>query len=340
LRHCLAIGITFGIIYFLLASAAIGEDRVTYSTGRDNLGRSKVTGTIMDYTGQHLVLRAVGGGEQPIPTSRIVEIQTTWSENKTAGDRHLAEGRYGEALTAYLDALREEPRVWAQREIMADCVRCLKELGRTEQAGEVFLQLVQSDPQTHHMGLIPLSWQAVQPAASLERKSLGWLESETTDAARLIGASWLLSTRHRARAIEVLSGLTARGDRRIACLAEAQIWRTRVATADPRELDRWAALLENMPAEVRAGPYFTWGQGLAARGQSRQAALALMRVPILYAASDRGLAAAALLSAGRELERIGDTRQAASLYREVLRDYAASPAAGQASARLDRLEAE
>jgi TolA-binding protein len=49
------------------------------------------------------------------------------------------------------------------------------------------------------------------------------------------------------------------------------------------------------------------------------------------------LAAVALLNAGRELEKIGDKLEAASLYREILRDYAGTSSATQATARLEAL---
>lgn len=322
------------------AAATLGEDRVTYSTGPEDSGRATVTGTIVDYTGQRLVLRAVGGGEQPIPTSRVVSIQTTWPAQKLTADQMLAEQEYDDALNAYMEALRAEPRVWAQRQILTDCVRCLKQLGRIEQAGDAFLRLVQSDPETQDFGLIPLSWQAVQPASQLEQKALAWLPNTSPDTARLIGASWLLSTAHRAQAIETLRSLAARGEKRVASLAEAQLWRTRIAEADDAELRRWENLVEKMPAEIRCGAYFTIGQGLAARGQSERAAVALMRIPILYADDDRQLAAAALLSAARELEKIGNPVEAVSLYQEILRDYPQTTTASQASARLERLEAE
>ena len=324
----------------LIFSAAFAEDRVTYSTGKDDRGRATLTGTIVEYTGQKLVLRAAGGGEQPIAAQRVISVQTDWPPRKVAGDQLFVEGKYDGALGAYVEALRAEPRGWAQRQILADCVKCLKQLGRIEQAGDAFLRLVQSDPDTLHFNLIPLSWQAEQPSPQREQKALAWMHNTSSETARLIGASWLLAAAHRAPAIETLRGLTAGAQPRVASLAEAQLWRTRIAVADDEELRRWQDMVGKMPAEVRAGPYFVLGQGLAARGQSRQAALALLRIPILYADGDRPLSAAALLSAARELEKIGSTHEAASLYREISRDYADTPAAGQSSARLDRIEAE
>ena len=321
----------------LLASAAVAQDRVTYSTGRDDSGRATVSGTIVDYTGAQLTLRSSGGGEQSIPAARVVAVQTQWPPSKLAGDRLLAEAKFDEALQAYVAALREEPRIWAQRQMLADSLSCLKALGRIEPAGEAFLRLVQSDPETLWFGRIPLNWQPVQPSPQLEQRATLWLKSTDSEIAQLIGASWLLATRHRPSAMDVLQRLAARGERRVASLATAQLWRTRTATVDEAELGRWSDLVEKMPREVRAGAYFTLAQGLAARGQSERAALAWLRIPLLYADEDRGLAAAALLNAARELEKIGDKQEAASLYREILRDYAGTSSATQATTRLESL---
>ncbi|MCL4204509.1 MAG: hypothetical protein KJ000_18645 [Pirellulaceae bacterium] len=321
----------------LLATAATAQDRVTYSTGRDDSGRATVSGTIVDYTGAQLTLRSAGGGEQSIPAARVVSVETQWPASKLAGDRLFAEAKYDEALQAYVTALRDEPRIWAQRQMLADSVSCLKALGRIEQAGEAFMRLVQSDPETMWFGRIPLNWQSVQPSPQLETRATLWLKSTDSEIAPLIGASWLLATRHRAAAMDVLQRLAARGERRVASLATAQRWRTLTATVDEAELQRWSELVEKMPREVRAGAYFTLAQGLAARGQSERAALAWLRIPLLYADEDRGLAAVALLNAARELERIGDKQEAASLYREILRDYAGTSSATQATARLESL---
>ena len=154
--------------------------------------------------------------------------------------------------------------------------------------------------------------------------------------ARLLGASWLLSTDTRAAAIDALGELVSDADARVALLAQSQLWRTRIVTAKPQETDRWQSLIARAPDGLRAGPYFTLARALAAQGQSEQAALAFLRVPILYP-THRRLAAAALLSAGRELEKIGRTEKAVTLFQEVVRDHKHAPAAAESASRLERL---
>jgi len=315
-----------------------GEDTVIYATGKDSLGRGSTSGTIIDYTGENLILRTSGGREQRIPTSRVIEIKTTWSPEKLAGDEMMEGGEFDEAVKNYLTAYREERRNWARREIVAQWIRCYRELAQFDRAAEAFLGLLQLDPKTQHFHAIPLSWSPYQPPLTLQQKAKTWLESGQSSPARLLGASWLLSTGTREVAIGSLRELATDSDARIAALAEAQLWRTQVPTAKPQDIERWQRMVGRMPDRLRAGPYFTLARALAANQQSEQAALAFLRVPILYPEDGR-LAAAALLSAGRELERIAQTEEAVVLYHEVVRDHGQTPAAAEATSRLESLAA-
>lgn len=323
---------------FTFTTGIRGEDTVIYATGTDSLGRGSTSGTIIDYTGENLILRTSGGREQRIPTPRVIEIKTTWSPKKLVGDEMIEAGEFDEAVKNYLTAYREERRNWARREIAAQCIRCYRELAQFDRAAEAFLSLLQLDPKTQHFHAIPLSWAPYQPPLTLQQKAKSWLESGQSPPARLLGASWLLSTGTREVAIGALRELATDSDARIAALAEAQLWRTQVATAKPQDIERWQRMVERMPDRLRAGPYFTLARALAGKQQGEQAALAFLRVPILYPKAGR-LAAAALLSAGRELEKIGQTKEAVVLYHEVVRDHSQTPAAAEASSRLESLAA-
>ena len=67
------------------------------------------------------------------------------------------------------------------------------------------------------------------------------------------------------------------------------------------------------------------------------AAIALLKLPILYS-RDRHLAAIALLSAGGCLEKSGQRAQAAGLYRELIAGYEGLSEAGEAQRRLQALQ--
>ena len=215
-------------------------------------------------------------------------------------------------------------------------VRCCGALGEWEEAGNLFLALLASDPSTPHFACIPLAWAPSQPSLLLEQAARDWLGREDTPAAVLLGASHLLSTAGRPAVLARLNRLAASPDRRIGQLAVAQTWRAAVATATDGEVDGWSRAIEQMPQPLRAGPYFVLGLARAQRQQWEQSALALLRVPILYP-QQRLLAARSLLGAGRSLEKLSRPREATRLYREVIKDYPQTEAVAEAQGRLEKM---
>jgi tetratricopeptide (TPR) repeat protein len=315
---------------------ATSADEVRYATGDKDGGTAVARGTVVDYSGQYLVLRTGDGAEQKIPADRVLEIVSERSEAQQAGAAAQANGDFQRAVEHYLAALRIESRGWVQREIIAQCVRCYLNSGRPQRACAAFLELVRQNPQTPYFSRIPLRWMPFQPSSTFRKQARGWLEEGGDSIAPLLAASWLLSTADRANAIAGLQRLSLHPDSRVVQLARAQLWRTRVMTAEQGQLSSLQKLIERMPPALRGGPYYVLGRALAAQAERESAALAFLRVPILYP-DDRQLAASALLSAGRELEKIGRTREAATLYREAAEDYAGTDASGEAAGRLKQL---
>jgi TolA-binding protein len=88
--------------------------------------------------------------------------------------------------------------------------------------------------------------------------------------------------------------------------------------------------------EVQAAGWYVLGDLYARQDQPDQAALAWLKVPLLFR-EQRAMAADALLAAGKQLEKMGQPKQAAGLYRELVRDFAHLPPAGEAQKRLDSL---
>jgi hypothetical protein len=133
--------------------------------------------------------------------------------------------------------------------------------------------------------------------------------------------------------VERLRGLSFNPDSRVAALARSQVWRASFATASESQVENWAADVEKAPQSLRGGPYFVLGAALSAKHLPARAALAYLRVPLLYP-HQRSLAGRALLEAGRELEKIGQKDEAASLYREVTSTHPQTPLAEEAQQRL------
>jgi len=307
-----------GLLALAVASDLAAQDTVTLTVGTG--GQSKLTGRILDYTGRELRLERASGRQESYPAGQVLEIATSYGHEHTEADALLAKGQFSQALALYGQARKTDPRPWVRRRITAGIVRCYDALGQTDRAGEEFLLLVRSDPDTLDFDCIPLAWMTRQPTLAMEQTAGGWFRREEP-AARLLGASHLLTGPSREAALMKLKELTGSADRRIGLLATAQTWRTALITATDEQIDGWRRTVEQMPEPLAAGPYYVLGLARGRREQWEPAALAMMRVPILYPDS-RPLAARALLDAGHALKQLDRIPEAVRLYSEVIRRYA------------------
>jgi tetratricopeptide (TPR) repeat protein len=232
--------------------------------------------------------------------------------------------------------MREETRAWMQQRILADIARCYHLLGQIGQACEHFMILVNSDPKTPWFDRIPLSWSAQQVPADVADQARQWLRQADQPIATLMGGSWLLSGADRDQAVQALQRLTRNADRRIASLAEAQLWRIRVNEASSDTVANWQAQAMAMPRSLQAGPCFVVGTALAHQQQHQRAALVLLRVPILYP-RHRNLAAESLWAAGEALDQAGQRAEARSVFRELRQNYPQDPLSRSAEQRIRAL---
>lgn len=326
---------------FFFGSWAAAQDTVVL-TSTDGKSRLTRQGEIVDYTGQELRLKTLSGREEPIAAGRVIEIKTTWLADHLRGSEFVRAGKLDDAIAALQQAKESERRPWARRQIMAELVECHLDAGRIDLAGDEFLRIIADDPTTQHFAVIPLPWRALPPDAALEARAAAWLSAGSKiPAATVLGASWLLSTRHRGEAVAALTEQSlkrsAPHDVRLAMLADIQLWRTKIVTAKEPEVDRWQAAIEKMPAEIQAGGWFVVGDARARLGQAEEASLAYLRVPLVHG-RPRAMAADALVAAGEQLEKFKRGDQAAGLYREVIADYSTCPAAAEAQVRLRKLK--
>jgi tetratricopeptide (TPR) repeat protein len=216
---------------------------------------------------------------------------------------------------------------------VAQIVWCYRDLGEIEHAGQTFLQvLLAGDSGTQYFDCIPLAWTTGLPAPSLERAAAGWLASTDSPAAVLLGASHLLGTAQGPAALDRLKRMTTDRDRRLAWLAQAQVWRATTFQASEEQLLGYLQAIDDCPSALRAGPYFVIGSALV-KFRPNKAALTLLRLPILYP-RERQLASAGLLAAGGILQRGGKIDEAAHLYQELTRDYGDLADAAEAQRRL------
>lgn len=320
----------------IFLATVVAEDVVLLKASGGARTPRRVVGEITDYTGREIKVRTASGRETSLPADRVEEISTEYTEPHVAANELMEQQKFDEALAQYKAALAAEKRPWVQRQILADIAWCQRARGRDVDAAQAFLLIVKHDPETPYYDAIPLAWRPGELAADAERKAIEYLGETSNPVGQLIGASWLLSsTSHRAAAIEALESLTESREKNVAQLAVAQLWRTQIVTARRDDASRWLAAIERMPPPVRGGPYYLLGQLFASHKQYDDAAIALMRAPVLHA-RDRLLASESLLAAAEALTAAGDNAQAAICLQELGRDYADSPAAAAAKTILAR----
>ena len=284
-------------------------------------------GTIVNVTGESLVFQNSAGREITYPHKRIERFETTWPAGFTQGKAKAANGAFQEALRMMNLANRNEKRTWARRIILTDMVQMHHALQQDEQAGDLALALLKSDP-AGSLTNLPIAW---FPTSSVSKtKATEWMRQKSL-AAVLLGVSYLLSTDQRTNAIQKLrttASLTK--DPRVLALAESLFWRSQLATVKREDVTRWQSRLKKMPREDRAGAYFILAEAYSATDQPDAAALAYARIPILYK-TNRPLVARALLQAGKVTVTTGHKDEAKTFLRELIREYSESE---------DKLEAE
>ena len=324
---CVLAGVAVGA--FESTTPAVAADDVVYVARGKNLQlTTKLTGQIVDYTGRELTL-LVGGTPTSHKAEHVIRVETEFSAAQQAADRLFKEEKYREALAEYTAAGRDEQRRWVRRQIMAQMVWCHRHLDDIPAAGDTFLSLLASDPQTIHFDCIPLAWSPGEPHRRLADKCRHWLSDENSSPGGLIGASHLLSTADSPAATRRLERLAFDPNAHIALLAQAQLWRIQMVTNGEEQFAQWSQTVERMPQTLGGGPHFVLGLAWSRVGNHQQAALDFLRVPILHA-NDAALSARALLEAGRALQRAGQDRQSARLWAEVASQYPQSQVAGEA----------
>jgi hypothetical protein len=153
----LAVSAVVAILLLAWAATAAAQDTVTIAAG--SRGETRLTGRVVDYSGGGLRLELPTGREQTFPADQIVAIQTQYGQRQLDAEAAFAKRQFREALLLLDQARQAEAgsRDWVWRQITARIVECHRALDEPDRAGEEFLQLLRSDPQTVHFDCIPLA---------------------------------------------------------------------------------------------------------------------------------------------------------------------------------------
>lgn len=321
------------------AQTSIGNypDRVTIQP-RNSTGTKAIRCRVLDYTGRNITLLESGQVNQSIYSSdEVLRVETPQSEPHRQGLQSLAAGRVDDADRLLREALNRETREWVRREILADLVRASLWKGDYTGASARFGLLYSSDPLTRHFGFIPVVW-SEKTVDDGQRRAASSLVVESSPVSQLVGASILLvGSDHEELAKDTLKALTGGNDRNLRQLAEAQLWRLKVREQNvaAHELERWQRQVEDLPETMRGGPYFVLGQGYRSKLLRDQAALAMLRLPILYP-HDRPLVARACVEAGEILQSQGRTAEAIGALREAVVRFPETIVAQEARSILEQ----
>ena len=340
----LPVRVPVALVFLALAVVPVvaqdpSPDQVTLQLpGRSS--RVTIRCEVLDYTGEKIVVATQAGvPRKSYPADQVVEVRTPQTPEHVRGLALFAAGQIEQAQRALNQALLDETRAWVRRDILAVLCRCALWEGRYTDAATRFILLTQSDPQTHHFGLIPLIWTPASLSRELEGQAKIWL-THSSAVARLIACSVLLEDPDLGPSARAgLGRLSVAPHPHVPYLARAQIWRTRLRGGGPgpEELEGWQSAIEAMPESVRGGPWYVLGQARLARNESERAAAALLWLPLIYP-HDRQLAARAAIQAADSLAAAGEAAGARTVYREVVARFGSTTFAQDARAALAQMQ--
>lgn len=323
------------ILLCLALATTARADTVKLSGSDAGAGSIEITGEIVDYTGQAITISRPPAGERDYPASRVVAVDTAWPAGYTAGLDALAAANYAEAAQQLAAAARAERRPWVRRLAMQSLIECYAAAAHPTTAGKLLVEVAKSDPSTPALTHAPLAWHSTD---KVPPNVVGEWRESPVPAAQLLGASYSLSGSDRAAAVATLQSLARRGDDQLAPLAEMQLWRAELVTADERDARRWQARLRTFPEPLTAGGWLVLGDAYRQLKQADNAALGYLRCEMLAGERQPQLAAYALGRAAEVLDQAGQGSEAQKLRQQLIRSYPKTDPATKARAVLQSPE--
>jgi tetratricopeptide (TPR) repeat protein len=302
------------VLPFVTTDAVVTRHPVTGKTTRE-------AGVIEDLAGNEVQLRRAGGRRvDHIYLRDIADLQFRKSAEHDAGLLLLAEGNWEKALTALDSAAQTEQRDWVQREVQASAAATLLALKRHTEVIERIEKIAESDPDTRHVGLLPLVWDERLPPEERFQSPPSDMKSPSLIRRLTAASSLLQNPRHETAAIGVLTELRKCEHPRIQELAEIQLWRLEILK--PEELRKSDVRFRQLRTtdfdqQIRGAAEFVTGRALMQQFDFDAAALCLMWMPAMTPA-DRATAAASLNDAAVALTKSGQIAAAAQVRQELL----------------------
>lgn len=280
--------------------------------------------SIEDIRGEALTIRRSATGTiQVLRLSNVQNLQFSRGPNWDQALQHLEVANHQRAIEYFDKALRKENRRWARNELLASISRTCISIGRYDDAIDRIERIVEDDPRTRHVSLLPLVWDSTLP----EQQRATFIENDlsaTSEIRRLIACSAGLGRLENPSGIESsLNALRRRSKHpRLAELAEAQLWRMYIVDAkrDIPNLQHRREMIQQMPVEARAGPLYVLGQLQERKHEYDEAAISFLWGPLVKSA-DRALAEASMRHAAACLDQSSRIVEAATVRSELSRRF-------------------
>lgn len=276
---------------------------------------ARLVGDVVDLTNEQAIFISKGATrEQKIALTRIAEFELARSADEALGRQRLAAGDFESARDLLRKSQAAEKRAWRKNELEALVAQCELGLGELDAAGKRMSVLLKTEPDSRLLGYLPLPW--ADGFQTPSQASLSAWASDPSPALKLLAASWMLNGPKRTEATTQLEKISSGVSKRLACLAEAQLWRTKLAVVKPLDAQRWLQRVESFPEDLRAGPSFVAGQAAAKADLPLRAAEAYLRIAFLHPLQ-RSLSAEAQFLAAKQLEKAGATADTLALLEKI-----------------------
>lgn len=267
--------------------------------------RRQLLGEIQRFESEQLELVDREGVTHTLPSKYVLSVQPRWRTAEAAQAHQLFQaGKFEELVKAVPTALESDLVQWQQRMLIAELVQAVEGLGKPQAAGAYFLSLAGSQPPPLLYATMPLCWTSRDPDQALREGARKWLQKADDEAARLLGASWLLFTDQQPAAQSAITKLQASTNPVIAQLAVAQGWRLIPPPQTMSELNRWLEFRDKLLPPLQLGPTEFIADRLQRIGELELAFGEWSRIGSQY--NDQPVRArAALRSAAAQLKRLG-----------------------------------
>ncbi len=280
------------------------------------LRRAKVlSGVIEDVVAESVLIRRTAGAPDVVPLRDVATLRFQKPVDYEAGLKHLQNFRWSEALPLITKALDEEQRPWVIREIRAARAEIFRAQRRYDECIREVEQILDSDPDTRHLLLLPLVW---DERLGESARYIGRAEDLQSDSQcrRLVTATALLhESAHQQQAEAVLRGLKRNGRGSLGAIVELQLWRLSLLTPGGiRELavEQWQVRLREFQRELRGPGEWICGRALMVLNDYDRALTALLWMP-LVAPLDPASTAAAIQDAVMAAKQAGRPGEAVAL---------------------------